>query len=185
MKICELCGKEFPTLIVIDGKKRNLKNRKHCLDCVPFGTRLTENKSYGECLYCGLPLKVRNRTFCNNHCQHEYEYINYIKKWKSGEVTGCIGNSWIEISGHVRRYLFEKFNNQCSICGWSKINPYTNKLPLKVEHIDGDATNNKEENLTLLCPNCHSLTKTYRGANKGNGTRDIKWISRSGSTNVI
>lgn len=29
--------------------------------------------------------------------------------------------------------------------------------------------NNKEENLLLLCPNCHSLTSTYKGANKGNG----------------
>ena len=35
--------------------------------------------------------------------------------------------------------------------------------------VDGNYTNNKEENLTLLCPNCHSLTKTYKGANKGNG----------------
>ena len=43
---------------------------------------------------------------------------------------------------------------------------------------------NKEENLTLLCPNCHSLTPTYRGANKGNGKRDIKWVARKGSTNV-
>ncbi len=25
------------------------------------------------------------------------------------------------------------------------------------------------KNLTLLCPNCHSLTKTYKGANKGGG----------------
>lgn len=186
MKVCNICGKEFPIWSLIDGKKRNFKNRKHCLDCVPFGTRLTEikDKSYGDCLYCGKPLKTRNRMFCDNHCQHEYEYENYIAKWKSGEVTGCIGKSWIDISGYVRRYIFEKFNNKCSRCGWSEVNPYTNRLPLEVEHIDGDATNNKEENLTLLCPNCHSLTKTYRGANKGNGTRDIKWISRSGSTNV-
>jgi 5-methylcytosine-specific restriction endonuclease McrA len=188
MKICEICGKEFPNSIIIDGVRRILKSRKHCLDCVPFGTRLSPNKTkernYGECLYCGEPLKVRNRTFCNNHCQQEYEYIEYIKKWKSGEVTGCIGKSWIDVSGYVRRYIFEKFNNKCSRCDWSEINPYTNKLPLEVEHIDGDATNNKEENLTLLCPNCHSLTKTYRGANKGNGTRDIKWVSRSGTTNV-
>lgn len=59
---------------------------------------------------------------------------------------------------------------------------YTGTLPLEVEHIDGDATNNSEENLTLLCPNCHSLTRTYRGANKGNGNRDIKWLSRGGKT---
>ena len=54
-------------------------------------------------------------------------------------------------------------------------------IPLEIEHIDGNALNNKEENLILLCPNCHSLTKTYRGANRGNGKRNIKWLSRDGN----
>lgn len=189
MKICEKCGKEFQSQIEIDGVKRNLKSRKYCLDCVPFGSRLGGRKKmnagdYGTCLYCGNSLNSPNKTFCNNHCQKEYEYIEYIKKWKSGEVDGSIGKSWIEISKHVERYIFEKHNRKCSNCGWSEINPYTGTLPLEIEHIDGDATNNKEENLTLLCPNCHSLTKTYRGANKGNGTRNIKWLSRGGTTNV-
>ena len=62
-----------------------------------------------------------------------------------------------------------KFDNKCSNCGWNEINIYTNNIPLEVEHIDGNSKNNKEENLTLLCPNCHSLTETYKGANRGNG----------------
>ena len=40
-----------------------------------------------------------------------------------------------------------------------------------VWHKDGDYTNNKEENLQLLCPNCHSLTETYGILNKGNSKR--------------
>lgn len=35
-------------------------------------------------------------------------------------------------------------------------------IPLELEHIDGDKTNNQMENLTLLCPNCHALTATWR-----------------------
>ena len=38
----------------------------------------------------------------------------------------------------------------------------------------GNFENNSETNLTLLCPNCHSLTPTYKGANKGNGRKDLK-----------
>ena len=114
----------------------------------------------------------------------EYKFKEYIQKWQRGEIDGTTGEAWIDLSKYIRRYIFEKYNNKCAKCGWSEINPYTGKLPLEIEHIDGDATNNKEENLTLLCPNCHSLTKTYRGANKGNGSREIKWISRSGTTNV-
>ncbi|MGV8961879.1 MAG: HNH endonuclease signature motif containing protein [Candidatus Saccharimonadaceae bacterium] len=44
-----------------------------------------------------------------------------------------------------------------------------------MDHIDGDSQNNTEINLRLICPNCHSLTESYRGANKGKGTRNITW----------
>lgn len=41
--------------------------------------------------------------------------------------------------------------------GMDKIHPITGEPPLHVHHIDGDATNNSEDNLQLLCPNCHSF----------------------------
>jgi len=40
-------------------------------------------------------------------------------------------------------------------------------IALELEHINGIHTDNRIENLKLLCPNCHSLTETYRGKNKG------------------
>ena len=40
-------------------------------------------------------------------------------------------------------------------------------MPLELEHINGDNCDNRRENLILLCPNCHTLTPTYRGKNKG------------------
>jgi hypothetical protein len=40
---------------------------------------------------------------------------------------------------------------------------------VEVEHIDGNWRNNLPENLTLLCPNCHALTPTFRGLNRGHG----------------
>lgn len=39
-------------------------------------------------------------------------------------------------------------------------------IPLELEHINGINTDNRLENLTLLCPNCHSFTDTYRGKNR-------------------
>lgn len=72
-----------------------------------------------------------------------------------------------ETKNHI--YCSNKCHNEDYYCGWGEKNEYTGKIPLEVEHIDGNSENNKEENLTLLCPNCHSLTKTYKGANKGNG----------------
>ena len=33
---------------------------------------------------------------------------------------------------------------------------------------------NKEDNFEVLCPNCHSLTSTYKSLNKGKGRKDRK-----------
>jgi hypothetical protein len=36
-------------------------------------------------------------------------------------------------------------------------------IPLELDHINGDSTDNRIDNLRILCPNCHALTDTYRG----------------------
>lgn len=63
------------------------------------------------------------------------------------------------------RLLEEKyFQYKCYSCNLSE---WLNKLiPLELEHIDGNSSNHMLNNLTLLCPNCHSFTDTYRGRNK-------------------
>jgi|SRR3989344_6380694 len=50
----------------------------------------------------------------------------------------------------------------CEHCRWAK---YTAEgyLPLELDHINGDRHDNRLINLRVLCPNCHSLTKNYRG----------------------
>jgi predicted HNH restriction endonuclease len=75
------------------------------------------------------------------------------------------------LSLHIKRYLFELHDSKCQGCGWGVVNPYTNKVPLEVEHIDGDSQNNKFENLKLLCPNCHSLTETWKNTGSRKSTR--------------
>lgn len=121
-----------------------------------------------NCLNCNQKISSKNK-FCSNKCQKEYEYKKYIKKWKNNEVSGMRGE--YQISMYIKTYLFEKYNNKCARCGWGKVNPYTKNIPLEVEHIDGNYQNNSEENLILLCPNCHSLTETYKGANINYGRK--------------
>lgn len=125
--------------------------------------------SMKNCLNCNKEIND-NRIYCSNQCKIEFEYKEYIKRWLSGKENGLRGK--YQISMHIKRYLFEKFHFKCAKCGWGKVNPYTHNIPLEVEHIDGNYLNNSEENLTLLCPNCHSLTSTYKGANKGNGRKE-------------
>lgn len=121
-----------------------------------------------NCINCKKIINNRNK-YCSVKCQKEYEYKVYIEKWKIGNESGLRGD--YQISMHIKRYLFNKYNNKCVKCGWGETNIHTGNIPLEVEHIDGNYENNREDNLILLCPNCHSLTSTYKGANLNNGRR--------------
>ena len=118
------------------------------------------------CLNCGKELigNKKNNKYCCQQCQLDYQHKQYIEKWKSGQESGLKGK--YDVSNHIRKYLFEKNNNSCQKCGWNKINPITGNVPLQIHHIDGDCLNNSEDNLELLCPNCHSLTETFGNLNK-------------------
>ena len=137
------------------------------------------NKGTGKkyyCLNCGALIDHKKNTkhkYCSNACQQAYEYKLWVEKYKHDNSI-AVNTKWGQIPSQLRRYIFEKYENKCCICGWSEINPYTDTIPLEVDHIDGNSENNSEENLRLICPNCHSLTPTYRGANRGNG-RNITW----------
>lgn len=122
-----------------------------------------------KCVNCGILTKRTKDKYCSNKCQANERYANYITRWKAGLETGNKGIATKLVSSHLRRYLFEKYNSKCSECGWNKIHPITKVVPLEVDHIDGNAENNIEENLRLLCPNCHALTSTFRNLNKGKG----------------
>ena len=136
------------------------------------------NKGTGKkyyCLNCGKELNTKYGThkYCSNSCEQQHKYKLWVNKYKQDNSIAK-STKWGQLPLPLRRYIFDKFENKCCICGWSKINPFTNTLPLEIDHIDGNSENNSEENLRLICPNCHSLTETYKGANRGNG-RNITW----------
>lgn len=138
----------------------------HCANSVNNTLRIHRTSS---CLVCGKYTKRVCYKYCSLQCQMDERYNRYIHRWLKGLETGNIGLRTRTLSHHLRRYILQKYQNKCSKCGWNQRHPTTGIVPLEVNHIDGNAENNKEENLELLCPNCHSLTPNFRNLNKGKG----------------
>ena len=113
--------------------------------------------------------RKRGKKYCSHACQFEYQYISFIEKWQIGKYPK-IG----KVSNYIRRYIMSKYNKKCSICGWGEVNKFSNTIPLEIDHIDGNFENNSEENLRLICPNCHSLTPTFKVLNIGNGRKSVR-----------
>lgn len=64
----------------------------------------------------------------------------------------------------IQEGLKEIFCEKCRLSEWQGF-----PIPLELHHINGNNRDNRLENLTLLCPNCHALTESYRGKNKSHG----------------
>jgi 5-methylcytosine-specific restriction endonuclease McrA len=118
-----------------------------------------------NCLNCGVVCDNANAAkYCSESCSAAHRSSEIIRKWLSGEEDGSQKNGGLRPA--LRKYLLKEANYACTECGWDKINPVTGTSPLEIDHIDGDAFNNHPDNLKVLCPNCHSLTTTYKALNK-------------------
>jgi len=162
---CIECQKE------IEVDKRSSDKQCKCDGCRKY----KKVKKEDVCLVCGHKLDGRELKYCSYKCQRDYQFKQNIEKWKSGILSGnYIGNVSLSVANFIKKYLFQKNNNACEKCGWSEINNFTKKIPLTIHHKNNNPYDTREENLELLCPNCHSLTESYGGSNKGKGRKNRK-----------
>lgn len=80
MPTCKKCTHNFPWRAWINGKKVNLRNRKYCFDCSPFGSHNTKQIHLPnherivvskKCVTCGhdIDVKWRRGNYCDNCLQ--------------------------------------------------------------------------------------------------------------------
>lgn len=69
-----------------------------------------------------------------------------------------------------KRVILEQ-DGKCNKCGISEWMGST--ITLEIDHINGINDDNRRENLEGLCPNCHSITETWRGRNKSTGRQNV------------
>ena len=116
--------------------------------------------------------------------KYDYSKVNYV----NSRTKVCIicpehGEFWQTPNTHLKGSKCPKCANiqngdRIRDNAESFIKNPNNDVYTDIDHIDGNSENNSENNLRLICPNCHSLTATYRGANRGHG-RNITWSIKS------
>jgi len=162
MPDCLICQKKFPNRVVIDGKRRNLCNRKYCLDCSPWDKHNTKQLHV-------LPSLPPTEKKCPR-CKLVFSRENFHKR-RSGSGFSVYCKKCTTIQTLERMHKFKKFcleykGGKCENCGYNKC-----RAALEFHHLD---VNKKEfsigqsrlkrvtqqtldelDKCQLLCANCH------------------------------
>lgn len=158
-RVCLNCKTDFEVL------KTDIKKFCGSSCAASFNNKKSKRKYevFVKCKNCDKEINNYRgkRKYCNGNCRGDFGKKQKFELIKNGDFS--LDSNW------YKKYLIETCGEKCIECGWCEKNKYSNKIPIELEHIDGDSNNNDLKNLKLLCPNCHSLTPTYKALNKGNG----------------
>ena len=126
--------------------------------CRILGLRYTTYKHYAEEFGCFKPnqgLKGSDVSKKERVPTLDYEAL------LSGKVK------YFTAGRNIKKYLIRNGlkKDECERCGWSGKIPGNEFSQCELHHKDGDNSNQELSNLEIICPNCHSLTENYRGAN--------------------
>ena len=150
---CMECQQDFKARFKSD--KRKFCSRSCSAKFNNRGLCRNGKSNMNLCKHCSGSMlgKPKVAKFCSEPCGHAFKLESRIK---SGKFSAITAKTWLT-----------KTNKNCFVCNLSTWND--KPIPLELDHIDGNSTNNILTNLRLICPNCHAQTSTYKGKNRGNG----------------
>lgn len=149
---CKKCGKEFnPVKGLVNYCTIECRNSREWSDDDKKKKSISAKNSE----------KVRESN--KNRPKEMWEKIGL--KRKETHKQNILTSNYEDLSFESLRFriLYEQ-ENKCNRCGLDKW--LGQDIILELEHKDGNNKNNVRDNLEMICPNCHSLTETWRGRNK-------------------
>ena len=169
-KICKKCGKEF-------------KPQKGLINFCSMICRNTREHSEETKNKISNSMKTSEKGIQSTKNLHEI-YAKSLKEKGLSPVVKDDAYFKFKLERHIELFMSKNFNElgegtrrerviyeqdyKCHRCGLSDWQG--EKITLELEHMDGNHHNNERINLIALCPNCHSLTPSWRGKNINKAT---------------
>lgn len=154
---------------IVDMKYDWSKNtlEKYCRDSTSYAQVLSKmGAKVNGSNYSTLKSKIKEYGIDISHMLHQGH--NFGKTWtaKRNMEDILVENSSYTNTHNLKTRLWKTnlLKKECYECG---ITEWRGKpAPLQLDHINGIRSDNRIENLRILCPNCHSQTDTWTGKNK-------------------
>lgn len=167
MTFCSNCNKNI--------KKRNKFCGSSCSATYNNSKRPSRIKpeQIHNCLQCDKivirrpnEIKKGHKLFCGINCCKIYKNSTIKNNTNDLFLKGEIKNR-----ATLRKLITARDGYCCSSC--HNTTWLSKQIPLWLDHIDGNASNNLPSNLRMVCLNCDALSSTFGGKNKGKGRRSL------------
>lgn len=154
---CLFCNE----IIVVDKNMTPAKTRIKKFCDISCSARY--HRRWRKCSICGRKICKSNTSGVCEICKKIERDREVVSKWRETGDTGR--HALTRVPECIKEYIYTKQNNQCAICG---IDPVWNRKELHfvLDHINGNASDNHEQNLRLICPNCDSQLDTFKSRNR-------------------
>lgn len=162
MPMCRICEKPFPNRVVIEGKERNLSNRRYCLDCSPFQLHNTRQRHLPSPLELGVK-------FCPR-CKQEKDGGQFYRRRDGSDFSPyCKPCTSDETGERMRKFkcqCVEYKGGKCEVCGYNKSmaaldfhhrDPKEKDFGIATARVTAfsDKVRKELDKCVLLCSNCH------------------------------
>jgi len=149
MKICRICQKEFKTKVEINGEKKNLQNRKYCLECSPYKQHNTKDLLKKKLSAKEIKQKI------NKKCKKWQNKARQKRKEELIKILGgeCKRCGYNKCSGAFDFHHRDPSQKDFSIATHGLLRKW-DKVLIEVQKCD------------LLCATCHRELHYYENRNK-------------------
>lgn len=112
--------------------------------------------------YDTLKKVINNNSINVSHFKRNCIKSNIVKR----DIEDYLNNKYPITSFKLKNKLLKEGYKECRCEKCGNTEWYGKPIPLELHHINGDNTDNRLENLQILCPNCHAFTDNYSGKNQ-------------------